>query len=305
MPGQIVLPSNPTAMAIRKLRTALFLDFEAGVKLAQPVYEQLASVVQSESGFNIYNWAEEWPEMREWLGQRIVKETSEEVYLIPNRSYEATIRVKRTEIEDGDISKRLLDSRAAGRSAAKLPDQLVANLLMQGQSKKCFDGQNFFDGNHPIGGGATQSNFTSSGMALTPANFETAYVAMSTFKSYYGNEIEVAPNVLVVPPALKGAAIDIVANATLPGGGSNKYFNWAKVVVMNKLQSQPGTWYLLATESAAVAPFIVQERMKPVFEAKDKDTDDNAFFRDEYLYGIRSRYGAGYGLWQLAYKAAA
>ena len=32
-----------------------------------------------------------------------------------------------------------------------------------------------------------------------------------------------------------------------------------------------------------------------------KETDENVFMRDEYLYGVNARDGVGYGFWQMAY----
>lgn len=58
-------------------------------------------------------------------------------------------------------------------------------------------------------------------------------------------------------------------------------------------------WFLLDT-SRVILPLLWQERIKPNMQAMDKETDDNVFLRDEYLYGIRARGNAGYGFWQLA-----
>jgi phage major head subunit gpT-like protein len=41
-----------------------------------------------------------------------------------------------------------------------------------------------------------------------------------------------------------------------------------------------------------IRPFVFQEE-KAVLVAKNKDTDDNLFFENEYLYGIKARYNAG------------
>ncbi len=50
---------------------------------------------------------------------------------------------------------------------------------------------------------------------------------------------------------------------------------------------------------------IYQERLPFVFTSLDKEQDDNVFWKDEYVYGVRGRANAGYGLWQLAYASKA
>jgi phage major head subunit gpT-like protein len=62
-----------------------------------------------------------------------------------------------------------------------------------------------------------------------------------------------------------------------------------------------GTNWFLMDLSRSIKPVIWQERQKPNFVAKDKDTDDNVFDRKEYVYGVDSRDNVGFGLWQLAW----
>ena len=66
-------------------------------------------------------------------------------------------------------------------------------------------------------------------------------------------------------------------------------------------QGGSGTpWYLMDT-SRSIKPLIWQEREKYEFQQLTRDEDDCVFTNDKYLYGIRARVNAGFGLWQLAY----
>ena len=66
-------------------------------------------------------------------------------------------------------------------------------------------------------------------------------------------------------------------------------------------QGGSGTpWYLMDT-SRSIKPLIWQEREKYEFQQLTRDDDDYVFTNDKYLYGIRARVNAGFGLWQLAY----
>lgn len=59
-------------------------------------------------------------------------------------------------------------------------------------------------------------------------------------------------------------------------------------------------WYLMDL-SRSLKPIIFQERQKPNFVSRDKDTDYNVFERKEYVYGVDMRCNVGFGLWQLAW----
>jgi phage major head subunit gpT-like protein len=63
-------------------------------------------------------------------------------------------------------------------------------------------------------------------------------------------------------------------------------------------------WFLLDT-SRAVRPIIWQEREKYEFTQINRNSDEHVFIHDEYLYGIRARVNAGFGLWQLAFGSKA
>ena len=62
-----------------------------------------------------------------------------------------------------------------------------------------------------------------------------------------------------------------------------------------------GTPWFLLDVSRPVRPRVFQTRIPCQMQRVDKDSDSGVFFRDEYIYGIRARVNAGFGLWQLAY----
>lgn len=70
---------------------------------------------------------------------------------------ENSIRVKRENIEDDQIGQYSVIAQAFGQQVAEFPDTLSFPLLVAGFTTLCFDGQNFFDTDHPMAGG-TYSN---------------------------------------------------------------------------------------------------------------------------------------------------
>lgn len=63
-------------------------------------------------------------------------------------------------------------------------------------------------------------------------------------------------------------------------------------------------WYLLDV-SRGVRPIIWQEREGYEFTAVMQNNDAHVFTHDAYLYGVRARVNAGFGLWQLAFGSKA
>jgi phage major head subunit gpT-like protein len=58
-------------------------------------------------------------------------------------------------------------------------------------------------------------------------------------------------------------------------------------------------WYLLNT-SEPVKPLNFQWREPPEFTALDNPQEYQVFMKDEYYYGVRSRFNCGPAMWFLA-----
>lgn len=76
--------------------------------------------------------------------------------------------------------------------------------------------------------------------------------------------------------------------------------NGNAVSVANTDGGTGAPWFLL-DGSRAIKPIVYQDRLKAKLTSLDQDNDQNVFFRDEYVYGVRARANAGFGLWQLAW----
>lgn len=67
------------------------------------------------------------------------------------------------------------------------------------------------------------------------------------------------------------------------------------------IDAEAPSWYVI-DDSNVLMPLVYQERVKPEFEEKfDPSKSDKVFLEDLYLYGVRARGNAGFGLWQLAH----
>jgi phage major head subunit gpT-like protein len=124
---------------------------------APSVWDLIAMLAPSSGRSVDYKWLGDFPMMREWVGDRVIKDLSAFHYEIVNKDYEATLEVDRNDIEDDQIGVYTPMIQGLGQAAKQHPDLLVFALLAAGFATLCYDGQNFFDDDHPVGEG-TGSN---------------------------------------------------------------------------------------------------------------------------------------------------
>lgn len=128
-------------------------SFNKGVLAAPSRYKELAMVVPSTTASNTYAWLGQFPKLREWVGDRVIKNLEAYDYAIANKLFESTVRVARTELEDDQYGVYSPLMEEMGRASGDHPDELIFSLLADGLHHSCYDGQFFFDTDHPVGSG--------------------------------------------------------------------------------------------------------------------------------------------------------
>jgi phage major head subunit gpT-like protein len=131
--------------------------FNAAFEGAESFYQLVAMTVPSKGRSIDYKWLGDFPMLREWIGDRVISDLSAHHFEIVNKRFESTIEVDRDDIEDDNIELYAPVIAEMGQAAKQHPDILVWGLLPQGFSTPCYDGQYFFDSEHPVGEG-TYSN---------------------------------------------------------------------------------------------------------------------------------------------------
>jgi len=131
---------------------------------AAPSQKDLVAMTVPSTGKSVdYKWLGDFPMMREWLGDRVIKDLSAFHYEIVNKSYEATIEVDKDDIKDDQVGVYTPMIQGIGQAAKNHPDILVFLLLAAGFETLCFDGQYYFDGDHPVGEGSASNDGGGSG----------------------------------------------------------------------------------------------------------------------------------------------
>lgn len=282
--------------ALRGIFTGFKTIFSKVFEATKPMYEKIATKVPSTAGEESYKWLGNIPKMREWIGDRQIKNLTASDYTIKNKDFEATVSVSKNDIEDDRIGLYSPSVQMLAQSAAQHPDDLVFSLLHGGFSNKCYDGKEFFSDAHKVGKKTVSNKGTAK---LSTASYEAARAAIMSLTDDEGRPLKIIPDTLVVPPALEKTAREILI-ADQINGTTNINKGTAEPLMLPDLAGNDTEWYLLCT-SMPVKPFIYQERKAPQFISLTMDNDENVFMRKEYVFGADSRGNAGYGFWQMAY----
>jgi len=134
--------------------------FNEGFWEADPKWSNVATLVPSTTASERYGWLGQFPQLREWLGDRQVANLEAHDYTLKNRKFESTVAVPKDAIEDDQYGVYSPLFSEMGFAAATHPDELVFDLLANGFSQLAYDGQYFFDSDHPVGD-STVSNMQS------------------------------------------------------------------------------------------------------------------------------------------------
>ncbi|MCK5772040.1 Mu-like prophage major head subunit gpT family protein [Algiphilus sp.] len=139
------------AQNLRNLFVAYDAAFQLGFREAPTDWNKIATEVPSVTAENHYAWLGQMPGLREWIGDRQIKQMASHDYRVKNKKFESTVGVGRDPIEDDTYGVYKPLMQEMGYGAATHPDELVFTLLKNGETELCYDGQPYFDADHPVG----------------------------------------------------------------------------------------------------------------------------------------------------------
>lgn len=138
-------------------------EFQKAYNEAPSTSDAIVTKVPSSSASNVYGWLSQLSSIREWIGDKQMKNFESNNYTLTNVAFEDTFVIKRDTLEDdagagvGQFAPR---AAMMGAAAKAHPDQLVYAKLNAGDATDCYDGQFMFDTDHVLSDGTTWSNFT-------------------------------------------------------------------------------------------------------------------------------------------------
>lgn len=139
-----------TPALLQALFTGFKKNFEDAKGEAPAQYTKIATVIKSTTKSNTYGWLGKFPSLRKWVGDRVIESMKTHGYQIVNEDFEATVAVDRNDIEDDELGIYAPLFQEMGLAAGIHPDELCFGLLGAGFTTPCYDGQYFFDTDHPV-----------------------------------------------------------------------------------------------------------------------------------------------------------
>lgn len=155
---------------LKTLFTGLKAAFQQAFDGAPIDFGQFTLEVPSTTSQEEYAWLGQTTAFREWIGDRVIQNLKQHGYTIKNKTFENTVGVPREAIEDDQFGIYSPLMAQLGQDAREHPAILLYALLKNGFSQACYDGQYFFDTDHPVtdANGVEQSASNSGGGSGTP-----------------------------------------------------------------------------------------------------------------------------------------
>lgn len=263
------------------------------------LWKKIAMPVNSKNSSEKYAFLGAVPGMREFKSERAPGSLSGYSYEIDNKKFESTIDVDRDLIEDDNTGQIMLWVTGLSAKAAKHYTRLVTAAFQNATSTTIYDGQNFFDADHPLG-----SNYLGSSKDITDANVKAARLQMAGQKDDKDEPLGYVPTALIYGPYNASAAEELVNKQFLTNGESNPNYHKYELIELPHLPVSCKLW-ALADLSEGILPFIMQIRVAITLVAKTDLNSDRAFDKDIFTWGTRGRHNAGYGDHQLIVGATA
>jgi len=189
-----------------------------------------------------------------------------------------------------------------GEAVAKHPDRLLIDAMLA--NPLAFDGKQYFDEDHPCYDDAATTYDNVYTEALTLEAVEAVWADMATRTGEDGDPLEVDARLLVVPPQLSLAALEITGSAqrivtvddgttTTAAARENIVKGKYTALVVPRLVSEPTSWYLFDV-SKVIKPFIRQVRSNPIIRSFDSGAERESFDNNEFTWGVDGDDGGSY-----------
>lgn len=151
-----------------------FLRGMQAVPKIEPPWKDFTVEVPSTARIEDYDWMTPSPGIQPYQGHRRYTTLDNTQYIVPNREFDAGIKVPLRNIQDDKVGGYALRFKELGEKARVFPGRWVLQNLAVGASTVCFDGSNFFSKTHNQGSGTPGSSL--------PAPFDTANSGLNLLK---------------------------------------------------------------------------------------------------------------------------
>lgn len=269
-----------------------FADALAG---AENSWQKFCCTVPSGSAANIYPFLEQFGGMREWVGDRQIKNVASGKLEVVNRDFEDTVSIPRNDIEDDQYGVYSMLIAQMGANAGKLWQTLAVKALLaedHWMDDKAFFSEERFYGESPI--------VNKSSATLSADSYSQARRTMMEYCGHNNSNLGIMPSLLITGPKNEEMAFSILKDrlqlrshsaGSVSGVGTaeNPWNNSAELLILPELSGEYEDCWFLCAVSGVLKPVFVQQRKLPALTRLDHDSDENVFSRKEYIYGTDAR----------------
>lgn len=288
----------------RNIRGIFYDSLKASA--THPVIGAIFFVIQSSALIERFVMLRGAPKMRHWVGDRQASALSAQAFQIEKKDWESTITVTRDDLQFDRLGLIRPQIQELARAYPRHILDYILDLLPNGFSRLCYDGQYFFDSDHDNSGGTTFSN-----TATYPLDHNSAYIAMQRPQQLKdaesGELLDVEYDSIVFPSNLQ-SAVDLVFNTpTVAVTGQSvplpnpMFGKIAKDKQYKVRQLGTSTAWFLFDSTKSIKPLMLQVVKGPVAESYEDGHDWPMFMRREAVFGVDSQDNAGYMFWELAF----
>ncbi|MBR2365170.1 MAG: Mu-like prophage major head subunit gpT family protein [Lentisphaeria bacterium] len=296
----------------RKSMDVLFQGFNTnflqGMNTPPVSWQKFCGIIPSGTSSNVYPFLEQFGGMREWIGERVIKNLASKKLEVVNRDFEETVAVAGNDIEDDQYGIYSTLIAQMGSHAARLWHDLAVEALTG--NPLWADDIPFFSTERLYGENPVKNL---SPEVLSHSVYASARMTMMNYRGHNNKNLGIIPNLLIVGPKNEETAFGILKdrlqlravnenNVSGIGTAGNPWNGSAELLVLPELSGEyEDNWYLAATDGV-LKPLFVQQRKMPSLVRLDSEGDENVFCRKEYIYGTNARGAAFLAFPHLIYR---
>jgi len=172
------------------------------------IYRNLAMVVPSVTEATVHAWLNQIPQMREWVGDRVVNNLRSNKLTVLNKKFESTVEMPRESIEDDQYGLYTPLIELMGENAAIFPDKEIVDVMVA-NGDWGGDDDAFFKADRAYGDN-TIANYVTT--ALAEGTLETAVETIASYKGQNDEPLNVRPYAVVVGPSKRTTVFDLLKN---------------------------------------------------------------------------------------------
>lgn len=307
-------------MLLNKSKLAAAFDtakaaWNNALKSAQATWKEWAGSLTSDTSSESYHWADLLVVIRKWVGPRVIGNAKGQKWVVENEPYEGTFGLDGQDINDDKLGllKPQTDSLAA--AASYHPENILAAVVLAGFSTACYDGQYFFDTDHPS---LADDGTTFSNLSTDPFSYDamlTGDKQRFTMKNAQGNRIPLEPLAVLTGSKYIHKAQDFFDATIKPGtmNDVNQLKGKYKPFLCDQFEGAYEEYFVLLFQipGNAIRAFMYQERSTPELVCTAMNMVGNdlgipgqdvlQFMEDKVLFGTDFRGAGTFTLPVLAY----